>query len=470
MFTHATCFNRATTVLLIVVAFMIVPGNQLLGQQAQLVEPTKADLIKTLETIYPLLEAENYSAAAELVMMPSSLNPEMLSGILKAKELSMSGIKQLSRDAKFGKATDLFGTERATSLVKKMGADVDKCYGFNHETDQATGEIIAQWDGARFQLVRIDDVGKLAGVETEMKSDSAKPENPAKGVEKESREEIVRKAALAMRELQTIVDQNPQDVAARAKMAMALYQIGNYPVAWSHLMAAHQVEPKHAGVARGIDAIISEFTKQGVFTVGVPTETIQALLGEPTQKLNLKKRTRWRYAHWGVDFSNDRVGEIIDLRGADVSLFQPTEKVSTDLGGETWSVGFRRKQKGKSVAYYFIPGETMSSYTQLVTVERLLDVAGTMEAIAKKLIEDEKKLVPDSMHRVLKPGEDSIIMAAKIPGNPDSQTRHQLIRLWKGPKDLHRLTYTIVSKDDPSKATQKEWLEIFEKATLDPVK
>jgi hypothetical protein len=304
-----------------------------------------------------------------------------------------------------------------------------------------------------------------------MKSDSAAPKKAVDAVEKEDRDAILRKAAMAIQELQVTVEQNPKDVAARAKLAMAFHQIGNYPGAWTQLMAAYQVEPKHSGVASGIDEIMGEFTKQGVFTVGVPPETIQALLGEPTQKLNLNKRTRWQYAHWGIDFSEEnRVGEIIDLRGATNAWFQPTEKISTDLGGETWLVGFRRKENGRAEVYYFKPGETISNHSQMVTVERLHDVSETMEEIGKKMIADEKKLVPDSRHRVLKPGEESMILAAMIPGKEKSQNRHRLIRLWKGPKDLHRLTYTVVSADEPSQETQKKWLEIFEKATLDEVK
>ncbi len=459
----------SASVLLAVFIFWVAPGVRTQGQETQATEPTKADLVKTLETLLPLLEAENYTAAAEYVMMPPTMNANMLSGILKANELSLPGIKRLARDAKFGKATELFGAERAAILANKMGADVNQCYGFNHETKLATAEIIAQWDGSKFKLVRIDDVGKLAGVEADMNSKSAADPKPETGAENEDSDAVLKRAALAIQEFQAAVEQNPNDVASRAKLAMALYQIGNYPAAWTQLMAANQVEPNHVGVTRGLDAMINEFTRQGVFTVGVPTETVQALLGEPSDVLDLKARTRWRYAHWGIDFSDGRVGEIIDLRGADKALFEPTEKISTDLGGQTWNTGFRRKEKGKSVAYYFVPGETISNYTQLITVERLLDVPGTMEAIGRKLIEDEEKLVPGSMHRVLQPGEDSMILAAKIPGNPKSQTRHQLIRLWKGPKDLFRLTYTAVSEDDPSQETQQKWMGIFQKATLDRI-
>lgn len=457
---HKVLLNRF--LILVVFGLVLLWGRDV---QAQTEAPTKADLVKTLEMIYPLLEAQDYDAAAKHVVMPPRMSAEMLSGILKSNELSLDGIQLLAKDAKFDKATVLFGAERAQSLAEKMGADINKCWGFFHETKFGTGEIIAQWDGDAFKLVRIDDVGKIAGAPIEKKGTSA-----PRSAENEDPETTLRNAAELIQKLQAEVEQNPNDASTRAKLAMAFYQVGNYPAAWTQLMSAYRLDPKHAGVSRGIDSMINVFTTQGVFTVGVPPETIQGLLGEPTQKLELKARTRWRYAHWGIDFSeNDRVGEIIDLRGATNALFQPTEKISTDLGGETWLVGFRRKQKGKAAVYYFTPGETMSSYSQLITVERIHDVPGELKSIVQEIIEQEKKLNPDSNHKILESGQDSAILATRIPGKQKPVTRHQLIRLWKGPKDLHRLTYTMISEDDPSKETQKKWLEIFQKATLDPV-
>ena len=440
---------------------------------------TKADLIKTLDSILPLLEAKDYTGAAKFVVIPPQMDVEELAGILKARELSAVGIRELERDAKFGTAIELYGKDRAASIAGRFDSDVTKCFAFKHQVGDVTAEVVGLWDGNQFKLVRIDDVGQLPGVAVDAsaggKSTDAADSNPGQptaSAQPMSREDAIKQAAASLPGLLAVVEKNPTDVASRANLAMAHFRIGNTPESWKQLMKARESAPNHKGLARGIDTLINSFTNQGIFTVGVPTETVQALLGEPNQKVDLSGRERWVYGHWGIDFGKDRVHEIIDLRGATEALYKPTEFVKSDLGGQTWVPGLRRKVKGKSTAFYFAPGETISNHKQVIVVERLIGVSdGTdMETISKKVIADEAKLLKGSMHKVLKASDDTAFIAVKIPAAEPAQSRHQLVRLMMGSKDLHRLSYTVISAEEPSQETQMKWLKIFEAATLEKVK
>lgn len=123
--------------------------------------PNKALLIEQLKTTYALLEKGDYPAASKFFVLPANFTPDMLAPFIKRREISLAGILRLEKEAKFDKAYTLFGEKRASSLAKRAGVDVTQCYGFYHQTPEATGEVIALWQDGSFKIVRLDDVGKL---------------------------------------------------------------------------------------------------------------------------------------------------------------------------------------------------------------------------------------------------------------------------------------------------------------------
>ena len=444
--------------------------------------PTKESLIATLKQFLPLIEAGKWEAAVQYVVMPDGLEPRDLASIVRNNELSAGGIAVLQSNAKFGTAKERFGATRATALCEKMGIGTDNVFGFNHQQGDQWGEVLAQWDGERFRLVRVDDVGKLVA-KTDAKT--AKPDSgkmpprrasppkedseAASGLLNASRQEVL----AAMPELLKAAESNPDDVAALARYAMALYRIGNHPEAWKQLMAAHKLEPRHAGVARGIDALMNSFTRTGIFTVSVPSETVAAILGEPNQRVDLgNERERWVYGFWGVDFRQGRVHEIIRLLGATEALFQPSESISVDLDGRGWRTQFRRKQKGRVTAFLLLPGETIANFTEQISVERYLGAAGlgSIKEIANKTVKDEIAAAPGTKLKVLRIDGESAYLAGEAPSEKSElQKTYRLIRLMRASKDLHRLQYSVESASPPSQETQRKWLKLFEAAELKPV-
>ncbi len=75
---------------------------------------------------------------------------------------------------------------------------------------------------------------------------------------------------------------------------------------------------------------------------------------------------------------------------------------------------------------------------------------------------------PNMEYQMLDTQDDSVIVALELPGNPEVPKRHQLVRLFRGPLDVHRLAYTI-KVDQPTKQTQAAWLAIMKAAKLEAV-
>lgn len=417
--------------------------------------PTKGALIGTLKAVLPLLQQRNYASAAQFFVVPPSFRPEMLDGLLRSQEVSLEGILRLEQEAEFGPAVKVFGEERAKHFADRASVDVSSCYGFNYEAGGQTGEVMAVWEGTRFKLVRLDDVGKLPAPDGQSAVVNASPETMAD----------------ELPALQEAVEADPDDVGARARYAMALFKLGNLPAAWSQLREARRTQPDHEGLGEGVLSVLTAFERKGLFIVGTPMETIEAVLGPPDEKVDLASRERWIYVFMGIDFHAGRVHEVVDLRGATESLYHPTEIVSVQLDGRGWTCGYRKKMKGSTVAYYYLPQESLADWTEQVEVERILGAAstGTMEEIHQTLLQQVSERHPGARAKVLGQDDRSLIVAFALPAQPGFEKRHQLVRLMKGPVDLHRLAYTI-KVDEPSKETQITWLGIVKSASLNKVK
>jgi hypothetical protein len=190
-------------------------------------------------------------------------------------------------------------------------------------------------------------------------------------------------------------------------------------------------------------------------------------LGEPEKIVDLVGRKRWVYAFVAIDFKDGRIHELADLRGATEALYLPSEIVSIDLDGRGWRCGIRKKARNVSIAVFYLPGESITDWTERVDIERRLGLAslGTIEEIGQAYAKQVVDEYPDAKHRVLAMNDESVILAFVFPTIDDGKPRHTLVRLMKGPEDLHRIAYSVKT-DEPSQELQAKWLGIFKAATL----
>jgi hypothetical protein len=272
-------------------------------------------------------------------------------------------------------------------------------------------------------------------------------------------------------ELKAVVDANPEDLAALGSYAQALYRLGNLPAAWEQLSKAYQLSASHGGVQTGIQSVMNAFKIDGLFTVNTPEATIRSVLGEPHHRVQMPQGFRFVYGFLAVDFRDGRVHEIIDLRGAKPTLFQPTEIVECDLDGRGWQVGLREKSAGSSSAHFFLPGESISQWTEMFTIERILDgaQAGTIKRLISVALEQIKNKTPDVQSSTLHEDDSSAIVAVAYSG-PDGDAKHrQLVRYMLAPKDVHRLAYSIKGQQRPSEQVVDQWVRILLAAKLSRV-
>lgn len=124
-------------------------------------EPTKEQLISDLKSVHKLLAAGDNMAAVEYFKTPDEMPKEKLAremgGFLKKNEISSEGIEILDQKGKFGKLMEVFPERGGKWMARNKLSNPEECYGLGYQN----AEVAAWWTGTKFQLIRLDDVGKL---------------------------------------------------------------------------------------------------------------------------------------------------------------------------------------------------------------------------------------------------------------------------------------------------------------------
>ena len=123
-------------------------------------QPTQEQLAKQLTELATALEGGDMDKAADHMMVPPGRSIDemkpMLPKLLEKKEISSAGVKILLEKGKFGKLADVF-PDNAGKRAERAGVKLEECYGLRLDP----AEVMAHWDGSKFKLFRLDDVGKL---------------------------------------------------------------------------------------------------------------------------------------------------------------------------------------------------------------------------------------------------------------------------------------------------------------------
>lgn len=124
-------------------------------------QPTKEQLISDLKSVYELLSKGDNLAAVEHFKGPDGMSKERLAsdlkGLLDKRELSMNGIEILEKEGKFGKLNEIFPDKAKRWMERNGVSSPENCYALGYRS----AEVAAFWDGSKFLLIRLDDVGKL---------------------------------------------------------------------------------------------------------------------------------------------------------------------------------------------------------------------------------------------------------------------------------------------------------------------
>jgi hypothetical protein len=265
----------------------------------------------------------------------------------------------------------------------------------------------------------------------------------------------------------------PAPDSARFHFETAKKQIKakNMQEAWLSIRKAAGKAPGNQAVAKLFSAFWNNFDQQGAFRVGQPAQKIVASLGQPDQALKVGDRQRVVYGFYAIDFKQGKLHELLDLRGLKAEHMSPTEIVDVSLDGRGWSCGYRATNRLLATAEFCLPDENVQDWNELVSVQRYHNVAETgtpLRQVVERMMEGLKEQHPDRVYEVLDEGNQSILFEWKIGATEDRQAQHEMVRLFYGPKAMHRLAY-VKKVPELEQPEREKWLQIMRAANLKPV-
>ena len=272
-----------------------------------------------------------------------------------------------------------------------------------------------------------------------------------------------------LKKLRAAVEADPADLKAQLTLAQRLFQIEKYQESWQLLRAVYDKSPKEEGALIGLQAVMDGYKRQGLLNAGTAEQDVLKLLGQPHVSKKMPWGIRHVYGMMAVDFRDEKVYELIKLIGATNELFDASHIIDVELDSRpAWKVGIRQKGDGMTTAFLFREGESIAKWNEMVTIERFVGQAegkSTKEIVAK--VEEQVKVGGADKLSLIEQDESTAIFAVNFPARENQAAKQQLVRLWKGTRDVHRLAYTHQG-DLPNEKEQEKWYRIVKGAELKP--
>ena len=115
--------------------------------------------MQTLRDLYARMTSEEPESAREFFILrgvPPEKQRDIYSRLLRNREISAKGVELLAGGA-FGPLMDVFPGREAEQWSARAGVPMEECWALH----RAGAQVALHWDGKRFRVFRLDDVGKI---------------------------------------------------------------------------------------------------------------------------------------------------------------------------------------------------------------------------------------------------------------------------------------------------------------------
>jgi hypothetical protein len=122
---------------------------------------TKDKAVQTLRDFAAALDAKDYKKAVTFFQRQPDDPPERiakeLENFVARGEISRKGVEIIAAKGKWGKLDEVVSAAQARAWADRNKVPVASCYGLTF----GDAEAAFYWDGKRFTLLHVDDIGKL---------------------------------------------------------------------------------------------------------------------------------------------------------------------------------------------------------------------------------------------------------------------------------------------------------------------
>ena len=259
----------------------------------------------------------------------------------------------------------------------------------------------------------------------------------------------------------------PDDPQFHFMAAKAYEGAGKFRGEWFHLRKAVRLQVNHQEAAPLFLRMWQTALDKNILNVGSPLATVKAALGEPDAQ-QTQNTTIWQYGFMGVEFVDDKVVGVMDLRGTGTPP-APQETVAFKLNDDReWVLKLRSAARTEFKLIY-APAKA-TDMAEIVTNQRLIGLGTqmTVSELVDKMHTSLQYEFPEVHWQVLDSSDKDALLAWWLD---DDELLHQyeVVRLMAGENDIHRLAYTSRGDATRDNALREQWINQLRNAKLVPL-
>ena len=270
--------------------------------------------------------------------------------------------------------------------------------------------------------------------------------------------------------LKTAVRIAPENALYHHRLGKAFLAAENYDEMWIHYRKAVLLDHTNEEFANDFLRIWKFHDMQGTVNCGVVSQELLAKLGEPDKRIENESMKRWVYGIVAVDFGQDRVARVIDLRGYTSEAADEPEHVKVQTDPQQWKVAHHMISRRDDNLELTRPDETVQNWTELFSKQRfplMSRTQATVKGMADTMHESLKKTDGLVQFEILSESPTSIAYHWRTRTTEQNPAQHEIAKVIKGQKDFYRVAY-VKKTGELTETEFAKWKKVIGEATLVP--
>ncbi|MFH1301451.1 MAG: hypothetical protein ABIK07_10350 [Planctomycetota bacterium] len=270
----------------------------------------------------------------------------------------------------------------------------------------------------------------------------------------------------AAAEFEKAVELQPNHSVLHYLLGVSYLENSEASKGWVEFRKAVLLDQTNQRAAKDFMRIWSFFDRKGLLNVGTPEVEVLKVLGKPDQQRDQNGESQMIYGFMWINFRNGRLFALVDTRGLTPELTRAVNTMEFQLD-PWWKEGYRIMTATNALTEYVAAEETVQNYQQLFSTQRLFKLG---EQFSARVMMNRMKATLEKTHqiedwKVIQDGDNDILFEWRVAKTEQTPAQHEISRLVKGKRDMHRLAY--VSRKTPlSEEARAQWIKTMQSAKL----
>tara|TARA_R110002111_G_scaffold262694_1_gene340209 strand:- start:153660 stop:155030 length:1371 start_codon:yes stop_codon:yes gene_type:complete len=270
----------------------------------------------------------------------------------------------------------------------------------------------------------------------------------------------------AASEFEKAVELQPNHSVLHYLLGVSYLENSEASKGWVEFRKAVLLDQNNQRAAKDFMRIWSYFDRKGLLNVGTPEVEVLKVLGKPDRQRDQNGESQLTYGFMWINFRNARLFALVDTRGLTPELTRAVNTMEFKLD-PWWKEGYRMMTATNALTEYVAAEETVQNYLQMFSTQRLFKLG---EQVSAREMMNSMKATLEKTHqieewKVIQDGENDILFEWRVTKTEQTPAQHEISRLVKGKRDMHRLAY--VSRKTPlSEEARAQWIKTLQSAKL----